>query len=175
MTVTPLQCRMARAALNLSVRDLARQAGIPATTLSRFENGQPASPERLSRLRFVLEETGIILLPEDAADGPGIRLAKGFRRGFVYDREGKQVANIIGHVVVDVAREQRVATAQGDELFTLGGEALGTLGTVDVFQQTGSLPDQGLRLLAEAGTPAPLLVASTGSLDLLLDPEPSPP
>ncbi len=117
MTITPLQCRMARAALNLSVRDLARQAGLSVAMLSRFENGQPASLERIQRLRMALEEIGIILLPEDAAEGPGIRLAKGFRRGFIYDGDGKQVANIIGAVVVDVARDQRVATAQGDEVF----------------------------------------------------------
>jgi DNA-binding XRE family transcriptional regulator len=38
--LTPIQCKMARAALGWNVRDLARRAHISANTVVRFENEQ---------------------------------------------------------------------------------------------------------------------------------------
>ena len=50
--LTPIQCRMARAALLLGVRDLAAKAGLSAMTVTRFENGHsPGSPETQVALR----------------------------------------------------------------------------------------------------------------------------
>ncbi len=74
--VTREQVRMARAALNWSVRALAAKAGVAANTVSRFENGSDAYGDTLVKLRRALEEGGIIFLDEnyERNEGPGVRL-----------------------------------------------------------------------------------------------------
>ena len=73
--ITREQLRMARAALNWGVRDLADQSGLSANTISRFENGSDAYGETLLRLRRTLEGAGIIFIDENG-EGPGVRLKK---------------------------------------------------------------------------------------------------
>lgn len=79
--LTPVQCRMARAALQIGVRDLAKLAGVSAMTVTRFENrhseGHPAT---LEKLRTALEAGGVEFIPDDGG-GAGVRLRKGKETG----------------------------------------------------------------------------------------------
>jgi transcriptional regulator with XRE-family HTH domain len=73
--ITREQLKMARAALGWGVRDLAKKAGVAATTISRYENGSDAYGETLGRLRRALETGGVIFI-DGNGDGPGVRLKK---------------------------------------------------------------------------------------------------
>lgn len=76
VAIVPAQCKMARAALGLGVRDLAKLAGVAAMTVTRFENGHSAgSPETLEAIRRALEVAGVELIAENG-EGPGVRLRK---------------------------------------------------------------------------------------------------
>ena len=86
--LTPIQCRMARAALLLGVRDLAAKAGLSAMTVTRFENGHsPGSPETQVALKVALEFAGVELIPENGG-GAGVRLKKA-RKEPVQPSEGE--------------------------------------------------------------------------------------
>ena len=76
--MTREQLRMARAALNWSVKELAAKAGVAPNTVSRYENGADAYGDTLQKLRDALEASGIIFLDEDREHntGPGVRLRK---------------------------------------------------------------------------------------------------
>jgi transcriptional regulator with XRE-family HTH domain len=74
MMITRLQVRMARAALGWGVRELAKQTGLAANTVSRFENGSGARAETLRLIQSALEKAGIVFIPMDDRDGPGVRL-----------------------------------------------------------------------------------------------------
>ncbi len=71
----PIQCKMARAALGLGVRELADLAGVSKMTVSRFENGKDGYASTGARLKGALEAQGIDFLPENGG-GPGVRLKK---------------------------------------------------------------------------------------------------
>jgi transcriptional regulator with XRE-family HTH domain len=73
--ITRVQLKMARAALGWGVRDLAKKAGVAATTVSRYENGADAYGETLVKLQRTLEAAGLIFLDENG-EGPGVRLKK---------------------------------------------------------------------------------------------------
>jgi transcriptional regulator with XRE-family HTH domain len=72
--ITPLQVKMARAALGWGVRDLAKKADLTANTISKFENGSDVMVGTLTKMQNALEEAGVIFLPADEAGGPGVRL-----------------------------------------------------------------------------------------------------
>ena len=77
MQMTPLQCRMARAALGLSIRDLAAAAGMHHPTISNFENGGDAYASTINKLQSVLEERGVLFVGAGEASlsgGAGVRL-----------------------------------------------------------------------------------------------------
>jgi transcriptional regulator with XRE-family HTH domain len=75
--ITPAQCRMARSALEIGVRDLAKLAGVSAMTVTRFENGHSEGyPATLEKLRAALETAGVEFIAENGG-GPGVRLRKG--------------------------------------------------------------------------------------------------
>lgn len=58
--ITPIQCRMARAALRLGVRELAELAGVSALTVTRFETGQSSGQgSTLVKLRAAFEAAGV--------------------------------------------------------------------------------------------------------------------
>ncbi|MBY4639762.1 helix-turn-helix domain-containing protein [Gluconacetobacter entanii] len=66
---------MARAALQLGVRDLASAADVSPTTITRLERGEPLYPRTVAAIRAVLEAAGVEFLDEDGG-GPGVRLRK---------------------------------------------------------------------------------------------------
>lgn len=69
---------MARAALNLGVRDVAQAAGVSTNTITRLERGEELLPRTVADIRAALESAGVIFLDEGQAidGGPGVRLAK---------------------------------------------------------------------------------------------------
>jgi transcriptional regulator with XRE-family HTH domain len=71
--MTPVQLRMARAAVGWSVRELAAKAGITANTVTRIENGADAKQSTIDRLRRALEAAGVEFTN---GDQPGVRLTK---------------------------------------------------------------------------------------------------
>lgn len=72
--LTPVQVRMARAALRWSVRQLAERTGVADSTILRFETDKGSIlASNLGRLQKALEEAGIVFLPADSSNGPGIR------------------------------------------------------------------------------------------------------
>jgi DNA-binding XRE family transcriptional regulator len=76
MTVTSAQVRMARAALEWTVRDLAEATGLHRNTITNLEVGRYAGdPETLSNIKGVLEAAGILFIDENGG-GPGVRLRK---------------------------------------------------------------------------------------------------
>lgn len=70
----PAQVRMARAALNWSLADLAEASGVHRNTISNIETGRYAgSPESLTAIRAALEAQGVEFTNGEA---PGVRLRK---------------------------------------------------------------------------------------------------
>ncbi|WP_238332846.1 MULTISPECIES: helix-turn-helix domain-containing protein [Acetobacter] len=57
--ITGTQLRMARAALKIGVRELAKSAGVSPATITRIENGHPANVSTLIRLESVLGMKGV--------------------------------------------------------------------------------------------------------------------
>lgn len=69
------QVRMARAALRISVRELAALSGVADSTILRFETGKGAIlATNMARIQEALEEAGVLFLSADANGGPGVRL-----------------------------------------------------------------------------------------------------
>jgi predicted transcriptional regulator len=74
--MTPSQCRMARAALGMTISDLAQRATVAPNTISRFEAGKtmPIS-STVTVLQTALESAGVIFIDQNG-EGPGVRLRK---------------------------------------------------------------------------------------------------
>jgi transcriptional regulator with XRE-family HTH domain len=73
--MTPVQMKMARAALGWGVRELAEKAGVTANTVTRIENGSDAKQSTIAALRVALESAGVEFIAENGG-GPGVRLKK---------------------------------------------------------------------------------------------------
>ena len=69
------QCKMARAATGLGVRDLAKLAGVSPNTVARFERGEALKEGTVSTIRAALEAAGVIFV-EANGEGAGVRLRK---------------------------------------------------------------------------------------------------
>lgn len=69
------QCRMARAATGLGVRELAKAAGVSPDTVSRLERGDELRPATVTSIREALEAAGVVFLPENG-NGPGVAMRK---------------------------------------------------------------------------------------------------
>ena len=67
------QCRMARAALKLSVRDLAKLAHVATGTIVRLEGGETLQPRTVEAIQRALEKAGVVFTN---GDSPGVRLKK---------------------------------------------------------------------------------------------------
>lgn len=73
--ISPAQLRMARAALGLSVRELAEKSGVAESTIHRFETNRGGMQTgTLERLQGALESAGVLFLSADGSGGPGVRL-----------------------------------------------------------------------------------------------------
>ena len=70
------QCRMARAALGLGVRELAALAKVSPNTIARLERGEDLRERTIDDIRAALETAGVEFIPENGG-GPGVRLRKG--------------------------------------------------------------------------------------------------
>ncbi|MXP65543.1 XRE family transcriptional regulator [Roseomonas sp. M0104] len=60
MLISAAQCRMARAALGLSLRELAKVAGVSVNTLSRVESGGNVTSRTLARVQSILSGQGVV-------------------------------------------------------------------------------------------------------------------
>lgn len=69
------QCRMARAALGLGVRDLASLADVAQATVSRLERGEELKATTVQTIREALETAGVEFIAENGG-GAGVRLKK---------------------------------------------------------------------------------------------------
>jgi transcriptional regulator with XRE-family HTH domain len=67
------QARMARAALQLGVRELAALAKVSPNTITRVEAGLPANSSTVSAIRAALEAAGIVFTN---GGEPGVKLRK---------------------------------------------------------------------------------------------------
>lgn len=68
-----VQCKMARAALGLGVRELAELADVSPATITRLERGEELMPRTITAIRQALESAGAIFIPSNG-NGPGVRL-----------------------------------------------------------------------------------------------------
>ncbi len=76
MAVTSAQVRMARAALNWTVRDLAKAASLHRNTITNIETGRYAGDlATLETIAAVLHRAGVEFIDENGG-GPGVRLRK---------------------------------------------------------------------------------------------------
>src|SRR5262245_20308030 len=73
MIFLPVQCRMARAALGLGVRELAAAAKLSIDTVARFERGDELKERTIDALQQALEAAGVEFIN---GDQPGGRLTK---------------------------------------------------------------------------------------------------
>jgi hypothetical protein len=77
MSVSPAQCRAARALIDMSQATLiARSAVVGRDAIADLENGsRTLSPGNLAAIRAALEAAGVIFIDENG-EGPGVRLRK---------------------------------------------------------------------------------------------------
>lgn len=80
-SISPAQCRAARALLGWSQDELKERSGVAKVTIADFERGaRTRSPyaETLRRLIAALAEAGVVFLADGEAisGGPGVRLRK---------------------------------------------------------------------------------------------------
>jgi len=73
MLINAVQCRMARAALKLSVRELAARAKVATDTITRFEAGKELKARTIEAVQHALEKAGVEFTNGDA---PGVKLRK---------------------------------------------------------------------------------------------------
>jgi hypothetical protein len=74
MSITPEQCRAARALLGWSALELAEHANVGYSTVADFERGARSPlPESLTAMRTALERGGVLFIPGNG-EGPGVRL-----------------------------------------------------------------------------------------------------
>lgn len=76
MTISPGQCRAARALIGLRQEDLAEQSGVGLRTIVNFEKGNSTPiAANLSAIQRALEDAGVQFIPENGG-GAGVRLKK---------------------------------------------------------------------------------------------------
>ena len=70
-----IQCRMARSALGIGVRELAAAAKVSVDTVARFERGEELKERTIDAIQQALETAGVEFINENGG-GPGVRLKK---------------------------------------------------------------------------------------------------
>jgi transcriptional regulator with XRE-family HTH domain len=73
MILLPVQCRMARAAVGLGIRELAAAAKVSVDTVARFERGEELKERTIEALQRALEAAGVEFTN---GDQPGVRLTE---------------------------------------------------------------------------------------------------
>lgn len=73
--MNPIQCKMARVATGLGLRELADMAGVSPNTVSRLERGEELKPATIETIRTALETAGVVFIEENGG-GAGVRLRK---------------------------------------------------------------------------------------------------
>jgi transcriptional regulator with XRE-family HTH domain len=73
MILKPVQCRMARAALGLGIRELALAAKVSIDTITRFERGNQLKERTTEAIQRALEAAGVEFTN---GEQPGVRLTK---------------------------------------------------------------------------------------------------
>lgn len=68
-----VQCKMARAATGLGVRELAALADVSPATITRLERGEELMPRTVQAIRTALETAGVLFIDSNG-NGPGVRL-----------------------------------------------------------------------------------------------------
>jgi transcriptional regulator with XRE-family HTH domain len=72
-SMTPAQCRMARAAVAWTVRELAERAGVHKNTILRIEAGLASHGPTIAAVQRTLEEAGLAFIePEEGVTEPGV-------------------------------------------------------------------------------------------------------
>lgn len=69
------QCKMARAAIGLGVRELAAAAKVSTDTIIRLERGEALMERTLAAIKSALEAAGVEFI-EANGGGPGVRLKR---------------------------------------------------------------------------------------------------
>lgn len=76
MSISPDQCRAARALVEMDQAVLAQRASVSRNTVVDFEKGRRVpTANNLAAIRSALEGAGVLFIAENGA-GPGVRLAK---------------------------------------------------------------------------------------------------
>ncbi|MEP4035231.1 helix-turn-helix domain-containing protein [Pseudophaeobacter sp.] len=70
-----IQCKMARVATGLGIRELAEKAEVSPNTISRLERGETLKQSTVDSIQFALEAAGVEFVPENGG-GAGVRLKK---------------------------------------------------------------------------------------------------
>ncbi len=70
LVMSPEQCRMARAGLSITTRDLADAAHVSISTITRFESGQTIPSMTVALFQKALERQGV----DFVAEGPKVGL-----------------------------------------------------------------------------------------------------
>ncbi len=70
-SLTPIQCKMARVAVGLGVRELAEAANVAPSTVTRFEGGGGVHVRTIEAMRTTLESAGVEFTNGVA---PGVKL-----------------------------------------------------------------------------------------------------
>jgi transcriptional regulator with XRE-family HTH domain len=103
IVVSGAQLRMARAAMNWTVRDLSRAANVAPATIHRIEAALTARPSSLAAIRATLERAGIVFMRH--RDGDGVR----FMRAAECVRGLLKLANLAaGQAKIDTAIQGRL-------------------------------------------------------------------
>lgn len=77
MTISPAQCRAARALLRWSQDELHQRSKVAQRTIADFERAARTPFERtLNDLQEAMEAGGIVFLPENDEGGEGVRFEK---------------------------------------------------------------------------------------------------
>lgn len=63
-----IQCRMARTATGITVRELSKRAQVAVDTITRLERGEVLRPRTVDAMKVVLQDAGAIFV-EDQAEG----------------------------------------------------------------------------------------------------------
>lgn len=77
MLISASQCRMARAALGMSMRELAAAAGVSVNTLSRIEGDGNVTSRTLAKVQAILARSGVVFRRDGSVSVGQVPLKEG--------------------------------------------------------------------------------------------------